>query len=250
MLYKRGNLEVKSKLTNCSACGEVIAKGSKVTCPHCGKVNKKPIYKRIWFIVLIVFVLLGAIGSLLGRDDTDNNQNLVDNSNENTSNVDNESKTNDVEAVVREENKSNETVSQSNAVDKAKSYLSFTAFSRDGLIKQLEFEGFSNEDAVYGADTVGANWMEQALKSAKNYLDFSAFSRKGLINQLEFEGYTNEEAIYGVDGVGADWMLQAELKAKNYLEYSSFSRQGLIDQLEFEGFTSEEAVHGVDTTGL
>jgi hypothetical protein len=35
---------------------------------------------------------------------------------------------------------------------KAKSYLSFMSFSRDGLIDQLEFEGFTHSQAVYGAD--------------------------------------------------------------------------------------------------
>jgi colicin import membrane protein len=232
----------KSKLTNCSACGAIIATGSKVVCPSCGKVNKKPIYKRVWFIVIVSMIVLGTIGSLLGGEENSEKEPVLNNS--------------DVNNVVANDNnnsvviKSNETVSQSNAVEKAKSYLSFTAFSKSGLIKQLEFEGFSNEDATYGSENVGADWKQQALKSAKNYLGFTAFSRVGLIKQLEFEGYTSEEAVFGVDSVGADWMEQAVLKAKEYLKFSSFSRKGLIDQLEFEGFTNEEAIHGVDGTGL
>ena len=47
------------------------------------------------------------------------------------------------------------TVSQQNAVKKAESYLSFTAFSRDGLIKQLKFEKFTQEQAEYGISKVG-----------------------------------------------------------------------------------------------
>ena len=38
------------------------------------------------------------------------------------------------------------------AYKKAKSYLSFTYFSLDELIEQLEFEGFTYDQAVYGAD--------------------------------------------------------------------------------------------------
>lgn len=94
------------------------------------------------------------------------------------------------------------TVSQKNAVRKAESYLSFSAFSRKGLIEQLEFEGFSNADAVYGVDNVGADWNEQAVKKAKSYLSFSAFSRKGLIEQLEFEGFTHAQAVYGAEQNG------------------------------------------------
>lgn len=95
-----------------------------------------------------------------------------------------------------------ETLAQKNAVRKAVSYLSFTGFSRDGLVKQLEFDEFSSEDAVYGADHVGADWNEQAAKKAQSYLDTMAFSRDGLINQLKFDGFTTEQATYGVDVVG------------------------------------------------
>lgn len=91
---------------------------------------------------------------------------------------------------------------QKNALSQAKSYLSFSAFSYTGLIKQLEFEGFTNEEATYGADNCGADWNEQAAKSAKSYLDFSSFSRSGLIKQLEYEGFTSEQAEYGATAVG------------------------------------------------
>ncbi len=159
------------------------------------------------------------------------------------------------------------TVSQLNAVKKAKSYLDYSSFSRDGLIDQLEFEGFSNEDSVYGVDHSGADWNEQAVKKAKSYLDYSAFSRDGLIKQLEFEGFTNEQAVYGAESAGlgdntnndsavgnnqtGETVSQknAVRSAKSYLDYSSFSRQGLIDQLEYEGYSNEDAVYGVDRSG-
>lgn len=145
---------------------------------------------------------------------------------------------------------SKQTVSQKNALNSAKNYLSFTAFSRSGLIKQLEFEGYSTEDATYGVDNTGANWMEQAVKSAKNYLNVISFSASGLVTQLKFEGFTAEEARYGVENCGADWMEQAAKSAKNYLNIMPFSRSGLIQQLEFEGFTNAQAVFGVNEAGL
>ena len=97
---------------------------------------------------------------------------------------------------------SSATPSQSNAVKMAKSYLDYSAFSHQGLIEQLEYEGFSKEDATYGADNCGADWNEQAAKMAKEYLDYSSFSRKGLIEQLEYEGFTNDQAKYGVQAAG------------------------------------------------
>lgn len=39
-----------------------------------------------------------------------------------------------------------------NAIDSASSYLDYTAFSRNSLIGQLEYEGFTYEQASYGAN--------------------------------------------------------------------------------------------------
>ncbi len=132
-----------------------------------------------------------------------------------------------------------------NAMSRADSYLRSSAFSHDGLVDQLEYEGFSHSDAVYAADNCGANWNEQALKKAKSYLNSSAFSKSGLTEQLEYEGFTSSQAKYGVDNCGANWNEQAVKKAKQYLKSSSFSRQRLKEQLEYEGFTSSQAEYGV-----
>lgn len=51
----------KSKMTTCKHCGAEIAASAKV-CPHCGGKNKPPIYKRWWFIAIIVLIVLSAIG--------------------------------------------------------------------------------------------------------------------------------------------------------------------------------------------
>jgi hypothetical protein len=89
-----------------------------------------------------------------------------------------------------------------NAVKKAESYLKYSSFSRTGLIEQLEYEGFTRQEAEYGVDHTGANWNEQAAKKAESYLKHSSFSRTGLIEQLEYEGFTPQQAEYGVRAVG------------------------------------------------
>ena len=43
-------------------------------------------------------------------------------------------------------------------------------------IGQLEFEGYTNSEAIYAVENCGADWNEPALKKAKDYMDFSAFS--------------------------------------------------------------------------
>jgi len=95
-----------------------------------------------------------------------------------------------------------ETVSQANAREKAASYLSFSAFSRTGLIKQLEFDGFSSQDATYGVDKQNADWNAEAVAKAKDYLSFTSFSHSGLVGQLEFDGFTAAQAEYGVSHNG------------------------------------------------
>lgn len=92
--------------------------------------------------------------------------------------------------------------SRKNALRAAENYLNVMPFSKSGLVEQLEYEGYSTEDAEYASNTIGANWNEQAAKSAKKYLDIMPFSRSGLIEQLEFEGFTHDEAVYGVDQAG------------------------------------------------
>ncbi|MCL2147193.1 MAG: Ltp family lipoprotein [Synergistaceae bacterium] len=95
-----------------------------------------------------------------------------------------------------------ETLSQKNAVQKAKDYIEYSAFSYDGLVAQLEYSKFSEEDAIYGADNCGADWFEQAAKKAKSYMEYSSFSREGLIDQLIYSKFTREQAEYGADSVG------------------------------------------------
>ena len=94
------------------------------------------------------------------------------------------------------------TAGQEQAAKMAESYLDTMAFSRSGLIKQLKYEGFTQEEAEYAVDQTGADWNKQAAKMAESYLDTMAFSRSGLIEQLEYEGFTSQQAEYGVQAVG------------------------------------------------
>ncbi len=106
------------------------------------------------------------------------------------------------EEETEEKTTSTSSMEESNALSAAIDYLDYTAFSHDGLIEQLEFEGYSKEAATYAADNCGADWKEQAAKKAQEYLDYSSFSRSGLIEQLEYEGFTKEQAEYGATAVG------------------------------------------------
>ncbi len=95
-----------------------------------------------------------------------------------------------------------ESLAETNAREKALEYLGNLAFSRESLIRQLEFDGFSSTDATYGVDALDVDWNSQAELKAQEYLDYTTFSRKGLIAQLMYEGFTKAQARHGADSVG------------------------------------------------
>ena len=89
-----------------------------------------------------------------------------------------------------------------NCIKTAKQYINYTAFSREGLIHQLEYEGYSTESAEYSVDSLSIDWNAQCAKMAKQYLDYTGFSRDGLYDQLQYEGFSNEQIEYGLSQVG------------------------------------------------
>jgi len=101
------------------------------------------------------------------------------------------------------------TKQQQNAARAAQSYLSFAAFSRQGLIDQLSSaygDQYSVQDATIAVDSLNVDWNAEAVQSAKGYLKLSAFSCKGLIQQLDSpygEKFTVAQATYGAQQAGA-----------------------------------------------
>ena len=66
----------------------------------------------------------------------------------------------------------------------------------------MQFEGYSEDEAIYGADNCGADWNEQAAKKAEQYMEMSAYSKDALEKQLKFDKFNDEQAKYGVEAVG------------------------------------------------
>lgn len=186
------------KMTVCKACGAQMAKSAK-TCPSCGAKNKKPIYKRWWLWALIAFALIVVIAAAGSGDEK------APNAGEGTTVAEQKDAPSETKATTAAPSTTEDasiTLGMKNALAKAKSYLSFDGFSKKGLMDQLAFEGFSEEEAAYAVEACGADWNEQAAKKAKSYMSFSSFSKTGLIEQLEFEGFTHEQAVYGAEAVG------------------------------------------------
>ncbi len=56
-----------NKTVVCKSCNTPILKKAKI-CPNCGVKNKKPFYKRTWFIILAIIFVFIALGTIGGND--------------------------------------------------------------------------------------------------------------------------------------------------------------------------------------
>lgn len=63
-------MEKMDKTIKCKQCGEEMASNAKF-CTNCGAKNKKPIFKKWWFWVLVIIVLSGMVGN--GGKESDKN---------------------------------------------------------------------------------------------------------------------------------------------------------------------------------
>ncbi len=137
---------------------------------------------------------------------------------------------------------------QQEALDAAKSYIEYMGMSRDELIEQLEWEGFTTEAATYAADNCGADWYEEAEQSAADYLKYLGMSYTGLLDQLEYDGFTPDQAKKAVEACNPDWNEQAAKCAQGYLDID-LSKEEIYDMLQYEGFTEEQIQYGMNAIG-
>lgn len=192
-----------SKMTQCKSCAKEIATSAK-SCPGCGAKNKKPIYKRVWFWIIAIIIVIGATGGSDTDDSKEINsvnikseQEVSQNNSENIT-VKNKSE-NKVEDNIPTEYKS--------ALRKAKLYSDTMNMSKAGLYDQLTSEygeKFTAEAAQYAIDNITVDWKENALKKAKSYQETMAMSPSAIYDQLisEYgEKFTAEEAQYAIDNL-------------------------------------------------
>ena len=192
-----------SKMTQCKSCAKEIATSAK-SCPGCGAKNKKPIYKRVWFWIIAIIIVIGATGGS-GTDDSkeinsgniESEQEVSQNNSENTT-AENKSE-NKVEDNIPTEYKS--------ALRKAKIYADTMNMSKTGIYDQLTSEygeKFTVEAAQYAIDNITVDWKENALKKAKSYQETMSMSPAAIYDQLisEYgEKFTAEEAQYAIDNL-------------------------------------------------
>lgn len=154
---------------------------------------KKPIYKRKWFIALVIVFLFCALAGGCGSDDTSSDQ----------------PKDNDKVAEEQKEEKEEpkENVSQEfkNALNKAQIYSDTMYMSKQGIYDQLvseNGENFPEDAAQYAIDNLDADYNYNALKKAETYYEEMSMSKDAVYDQLTSEygeKFTSEQAQYAVD---------------------------------------------------
>ena len=96
------------------------------------------------------------------------------------------------------------TENQQKALDKANEYVDTLPLSHDGLIKQLEYDGYTTDVATYAADNCSVNWNKEAKEMAEQYMDSTTYTYKDMVQQLEAEGFTKKQAKFGAKAVGLE----------------------------------------------
>ena len=192
-----------SKMTQCKSCAKEIATSAK-SCPGCGAKNKKPIYKRVWFWVIAIIIVIGATGGS-GTDDSKeiNSGNIESEQEVSQNNIENTTAENKSENKVED----NIPTEYKSALRKAKLYADTMNMSKAGLYDQLTSEygeKFTVEAAQYAIDNITVDWRENALKKAKLYQETMSMSPAAIYDQLTSEygeKFTAEEAQYAIDNL-------------------------------------------------
>lgn len=105
-------------------------------------------------------------------------------------------------AVSETTDTSKESVDQStlpDPINTALKYLDSTGFSKDGLIRQMEHDGYETGRAQRAIQQIGPDWNEQAAKAAESYLRVEDYSKEELQDLLKKAGFTEDEAAAGAE---------------------------------------------------
>lgn len=203
-----------SKMIKCKTCGMNIAKSAK-SCPSCGAKNKKPFYTRWWFVIIAVFVIIGALGSGGTEDSSGVSENATNtrvNSSSESIPVSTDKDESSSAADTSVDNSATNTKTDSvpteykSALKKAQIYSESMHMSKAGIYDQLTSEygeKFPAEAAQYAIDNVKADWNKNALEKAKTYQSMS-MSKSAIQDQLTSEygeKFTEDEAKYAVSNL-------------------------------------------------
>ena len=162
-------------------------------------VQKKPFYKRVWFIVLAAIVIIVVFSNM--SNSSESTKTTPTNGSQ-TTNTTNTTATNDSQVSSSEKPKVSAEFSAASA--KAKSYSDVMYMSKAKIYEQLTSdagEKFPTDAAQYAVDNLNADYNKNALEKAKSYQKTMNMSTEAIRDQLTSaagEQFTPEEANYAI----------------------------------------------------
>lgn len=144
------------------------------------------------------------------------------------------------------------------ANQRAEGAIEYAAFSKPGLVRQLQGELFTQEQATEAVEGLDVDWSIQAERSARETSQNIAISRSRLLYSLTDDGFTEVEAERGITDADIDFNKEAAEAADEYvLNDSNITCDDLIlrltdggDQYFGDEFTVEEADYAAETSGV
>ncbi|MBZ5952878.1 Ltp family lipoprotein [Leuconostoc gelidum subsp. gasicomitatum] len=152
-------------------------------------VQKKPIYKRIWFWLLAIIVIAIVLSVSGGNKETPTTS---------------KTETAQTKASSGTSNKPKVSAEFTAALFKAKTYGTTMSMSKDGIYDQLTSEAgekFPTDAAQYAIDNVNVDYNKNALSKAKTYQKDMSMATDAIRDQLTSsagEKFTPEQAEYAI----------------------------------------------------
>lgn len=192
------------KIKLCKNCNSPLPEGTMI-CPVCGAKNKKPVYKKWWFWVLLVLIVL-CLGSC-GSDTKSDTESKPSAPSVSSSETKKDAKDSGETKKISESKPAEKSIPREyrSALRKAKIYSQSMHMSKAAIYEQLVSEageGFTKDAAQYAVDNLVADWNANALQKAKIYSETMDMSRAAIYEQLvspHGEQFTPQQAQYAVD---------------------------------------------------
>lgn len=220
--------------------------------------TKKPIYKKVWFWLLIVAILI-IIGAVTeGPNKVDNTQVNQYKSEDKVEQGKTESKVEviviDFSAMQKAEIEAwcNTNKIKCNITEEYSDTVGKGMFvSQSSAANSIIYQG-DQVTIVYSLGKKPTTEYKNALKKAESYSKNMHMSKQKIYDQLTSEygeKFPADAAQYAIDNIQADWNANALAKAKSYQNNMNMSKQRIYTQLTSEygeKFTKEQAQYAID----
>ena len=149
-------------------------------------VEKKPVYKRVWFwilVVLVIFIGSAAVSGGSNSSSSSSSSSAKSSSSSSSSHV---------------------SATKVAALKSAQTYSDTMHMSKQGIYDQLTSDAgdkFDDASAQYAVDHVKADWNKNALKAAESYQKDQNMSPEAIRDQLTSDAgdkFTQDQADYAV----------------------------------------------------